>query len=190
MKKVLIIDNYDSFTYNLVHAVEEIINGPVDVWRNDQIDYEAIQTYDYIILSPGPGIPDEAGDLKKVISMYAGKIKMLGVCLGHQAIGEVFGAELDNLEEVYHGVQTPINHHTNCSLFAGIPVSFDGGRYHSWVIRKDSLNKLFEITATDELGAIMGMKHTSEHIYGVQYHPESILTPSGSTLLANFLNIN
>ena len=189
MKKVLIIDNYDSFTYNLVHAIEKILGHDIDVWRNDQIDYGKIDSYEYIILSPGPGIPDEAGELKKIITTYAKSTKMLGVCLGHQAIGEVFGAKLKNLEKVYHGVQTDMEQTASNILFKGLKKKFDGGRYHSWVIEKGSLPPEFTITSRDSNGEIMSFKHQDHHLYGVQFHPESILTPQGSTILSNFLNV-
>ncbi len=189
MKRVLIIDNYDSFTYNLVHAVEDILGHEIDVWRNDQIDYEKIEDYEYIILSPGPGIPDEAGDLKKVITTYSRKKKMLGVCLGHQAISEVYGAELQNLDRVYHGVQTPIEQTQENVLFKGLKNSFAGGRYHSWVVKQGTLNEEFEITSQDANGEIMSFEHKELPLYGVQFHPESILTPEGKTMLSNFLNV-
>jgi len=189
MKKVLVIDNYDSFTYNLVHAIEEILGYEIDVWRNDMIDYNSIDRYDYIILSPGPGIPDEAGELKNIIKQYSDKIKMLGVCLGHQAIGEVYGAQLENLKRVYHGVQTPMDQSQKCALFEEVSSTFQGGRYHSWVIKKDTLPKEFIITSKDEKGEIMSFRHREHQLYGVQFHPESILTPEGNTILKNFLNV-
>lgn len=187
MKNILVIDNYDSFTYNLVHAIQHIVGHDITVWRNDEIDYDNIDNFDYIVLSPGPGIPDEAGDLKKVIQKYSSKKKMLGVCLGHQAIGEVYGADLRNLDEVYHGVQTPIVQQGSSELLKGLEESFPGGRYHSWVIQKDTLSDDFTITATDEKGEIMSIKHKELELHGVQFHPESILTPDGNTILENFL---
>ena len=189
MKRVLVIDNYDSFTYNLVHAVEKILGHEIEVWRNDHIDYGRIEEFDFIILSPGPGIPDEAGDLKEVIRRYSASKKMLGVCLGHQAIGEVFGANLRNLDKVYHGVQTNMYQVGNGILFEGVNKDFPGGRYHSWVIQKDTLNGDFEITAIDDQGEIMGISHKEYNVHGVQFHPESILTPDGSRILENFLRI-
>ncbi len=190
MKKVLIIDNYDSFTYNLVHAIEGILGHDITIWRNDQIDYSQIEGFEYIILSPGPGIPNEAGDLKKVISDYSSSKKMLGVCLGHQAIGEVYGATIVNMDKVYHGVQTDIIHNKNNTLFQGLEERFDGGRYHSWVIKNDTLNEaIFEVTSRDDNGEIMSFKHKELPLYGVQFHPESILTPEGETILSNFLNV-
>lgn len=189
MKKVLIIDNYDSFTYNLVHAIEEILGYGIVVWRNDKIDYSKIDEFDYIILSPGPGIPEEAGDLKKVIRQYSKSKKMLGVCLGHQAIGEVYGAQLENLEKVFHGVQTPMSQSADNILFKGLSEIFDGGRYHSWVIKKSTLPTTFTITSQDSNGEIMSFKHNELNLFGVQFHPESILTPEGNKILSNFLNV-
>ncbi|MEL6390617.1 MAG: aminodeoxychorismate/anthranilate synthase component II [Bacteroidota bacterium] len=189
MKKIIIIDNYDSFTYNLVHAIQEIVGHTIDVVRNDQIDFELLSSYDYIVLSPGPGIPDEAGDLKRVIREYGEGTKMLGVCLGHQAIGEVYGAQLHNLEKVYHGVQTSMQQTQTDSLYVGIDSTFEAGRYHSWVIRQGTLSDDFVITSVDDQGEIMSMKHKDHHLYGVQFHPESILTPEGPKILENFLNI-
>ncbi len=189
MKKIIIIDNYDSFTYNLVHAIQEIVGHPIEVVRNDVIDYDLLDTMDYIVLSPGPGIPEEAGDLKAVIKRYAGKKKMLGVCLGQQAIAEVFGATIKNLDEVYHGVQTPVSVINDDPLFAGIPSPIDVGRYHSWVVEKDTLSNEFIITSEDDKGEIMSMRHKELPIYAVQFHPESILTPTGEQMLANFLEV-
>lgn len=189
MKNILVIDNYDSFTYNLVHAIQDIVGHDITIWRNDEIDFDEIENFEYIILSPGPGIPEEAGDLKKVIEDYSSKKKMLGVCLGHQAIGEVYGAVLQNLDEVYHGVQTPILKSGNSKLLEGLEESFPGGRYHSWVIEKNTLSDDFLITSTDEYGEIMSFKHKKLNLHGVQFHPESILTPDGNTILKNFLNL-
>ncbi len=189
MHKVLVIDNYDSFTYNLVHALQELLNYGVEVKRNDQVDMDYIDQFDYIILSPGPGIPDEAGDLKKIIKHYAPTKKILGVCLGQQAIGEVFGAKLRNLDEVYHGVQTSFESLDNCSIFDNIDKKFLAGRYHSWVIDKDTMPDELIITCTDEYNEVMGIKHVEYDVYGVQFHPESVLTPEGETMLSNFLSI-
>lgn len=191
MKKIVVVDNYDSFTYNLVHALEELCGHPVAVRRNDQLDWQELEDAEYIILSPGPGLPDEAGDLKACIKKYASSKKMLGVCLGHQAIGEVFGGHLQNLAEVFHGVQTPIySTDIKCPLFDGLHKQFEGGRYHSWVIEKNSLPAEFQVTCFDEAGEIMGFQHLDYALYGVQFHPESILTPDGITILKNFLNLN
>lgn len=190
--KILVFDNYDSFTYNLVHLVEKIINGKVDVYRNDQISLEQVAVYDKIILSPGPGIPSEAGLLLPLIEAYAATKSILGVCLGHQAIGEAFGAKLINLESVFHGVATPINIRMNAEepispLFAGLPATIEAGRYHSWVIAPETLPEVFDITATDEVGMIMGIQHKTYDVQGVQFHPESILTPDGESILRNWL---
>ena len=189
MKKILVIDNYDSFTYNLVHLIEDIVGHDITVWRNDQIDYNTIDDFEYVILSPGPGIPDEAGDLKKVISHHLDGKKVLGVCLGHQAIGEVFGARLHNLDRVYHGVSTDINTTATCALLDNMSSSFEAGRYHSWVIQPDTLSDDFVVTSKDENGQIMSMRHKDKSIYGVQFHPESVLTPAGKTILTNFLSL-
>ena len=189
MKKIIIIDNYDSFTYNLVHAIQEIVGHTIEVVRNDVIDYDVLDTMDYIVLSPGPGIPDEAGDLKKVIKRYASKKKMFGVCLGQQAIGEVFGASIKNLDEVYHGVQTPIQVTNEGPILAGIETPIDVGRYHSWVIQKETLSDDFIITSEDDKGEIMSIRHKEYPLYAVQFHPESILTPTGEQMLSNFLNL-
>lgn len=189
MKQILVIDNYDSFTYNLVHLIEEIVGHEITVWRNDQIDYTAIDNYDYVVLSPGPGIPEEAGDLKKVIRDHLEDKKVLGVCLGHQAIGEVYGAELQNLDRVYHGVSTEMATTAACTLLEGLERSFEAGRYHSWVIKKDSITDDFIVTSRDDKGEIMSMRHREKEIYSVQFHPESVLTPEGKKILSNFLSL-
>lgn len=189
MKKILILDNYDSFTYNLVHAVYEILQQDVDVIRNDKLTIEEVDKYDYIILSPGPGIPDEAGLLKPIIKQYFESKKILGVCLGHQAIFEVLGGKLENLSKVYHGVQSTMHicNEENI-LFNGISNSFKAGRYHSWVGEIDTLPKSLSITSKDDTGQIMSFRHNSLPVFGVQFHPESILTPKGNLILKNFLN--
>jgi anthranilate synthase component 2 len=188
--KVVIIDNYDSFTYNLVHLINEIIDGEVTVCRNDQFNIEELEVYDYIVLSPGPGLPDEAGLLKEVIRTYASTKKIFGVCLGLQAIGEVFGGKLKNLSKVFHGMKTVMTQTDNYDpIFNGINKSFDAGRYHSWVIDKSSFPTDLLITATDTDGEIMAARHKKYNIYGVQFHPESIMTPDGKTMLTNFLNL-
>lgn len=186
--KLLVFDNYDSFTYNLVHLVEKILGEKVDVARNDQIALEDMEQYDKIILSPGPGIPVEAGLLLPLIRQYAASKSILGVCLGHQAIGEVFGGRLINLENVYHGVAT------NCSvissdehLFKNIPAQLEVGRYHSWVIQKEGFPDELEVTAVDDNGMIMAMKHKKYNVRGVQFHPESVLTPMGEQIIKNWL---
>ena len=186
--KILVIDNYDSFTYNLVHLIKELVDTQVDVVRNDQISLEDVDQYDVIVLSPGPGIPDEAGLLKEIIREYAPKKKMLGVCLGQQAIGEVFGSQLKNLDDVFHGVETPMMlTDVSCSLFNDVPQTFQAGRYHSWVIDKSTLSPDLEVTCTDEYDEIMGIKHKEHKVFAIQFHPESVLTPDGETMMSNFL---
>ena len=194
--KVLVFDNYDSFTYNLVHLVEKILHQKVEVHRNDQIPLEKVADYDKIILSPGPGIPSEAGMLLPLIKEYAPKKSILGVCLGHQAIGEAFGGKLVNLSTVYHGVATPVKKvrrekanvsEEECSLFEGLPDEFEVGRYHSWIVSEEGFPKELEVTAKDEQGYIMGLQHKSYDVQGVQFHPESVLTPQGEVILRNWL---
>ncbi|MBQ4406345.1 MAG: aminodeoxychorismate/anthranilate synthase component II [Bacteroidales bacterium] len=185
--ETIIIDNYDSFTYNLAGYVAELGYG-VDVIRNDKFQIQDIGYYDKIILSPGPGIPSEAGLLKQVISEYAHKRPILGVCLGHQAIGEVFGATLRNLTNVYHGVSTPANLFGNDYLFSNIPHRIDVGRYHSWVVDTQNFPNDLEITAMSDDGCIMGLKHKRYDVHGIQFHPESVLTPEGKQIIKNFLS--
>ncbi len=186
--KILIFDNYDSFTYNLVHLVKELGYTDVDVFRNDKIALEDVAKYDKIILSPGPGIPSEAGLLLPLIKEYAGKRPILGVCLGHQAIGEAFGAQLKNLEDVYHGVATRINITQPDYIFDTLGRELEVGRYHSWIVDNNGLPDCIEITATDNNGQIMALKHKEFDVHGVQFHPESVLTPAGETIIKNFLN--
>lgn len=186
--KILIFDNYDSFTYNLVHLVKELGYTDVDVFRNDKIALEDVAKYDKIILSPGPGIPSEAGLLLPLIKEYAGKRPILGVCLGHQAIGEAFGAQLKNLEDVYHGVATRINITQSDYIFDTLGRELEVGRYHSWIVDNKGLPDCIEITATDNNGQIMALKHKEFDVHGVQFHPESVLTPAGETIVKNFLN--
>lgn len=186
--KILVFDNYDSFTYNLVHLVEKIIHEKVDVHRNDQIALDKIKQYDKIILSPGPGIPSEAGLLLDVIKEYASTKSILGVCLGHQAIGEAFGGTLENLDTVYHGVATPCHLSTvNSQLFQGLPKEIEVGRYHSWVIKDEDFPEVLEVTARDDNNLIMGLQHKTYDVQGVQFHPESVLTPDGEAILRNWL---
>ena len=186
--RILVFDNYDSFTYNLVHLVEKILNENVEVYRNDQISLEKVASYDKIILSPGPGIPSEAGLLLPLIKAYASTKSILGVCLGHQAIGESFGGTLVNLDTVYHGVATTISKGPASSmLFEGLENKFSVGRYHSWVIDQNNFPAELEITAQDENGLVMALQHKTFDIQGVQFHPESILTPQGETILRNWL---
>jgi len=204
MMKILVFDNYDSFTYNLVHLVEKILHEKVDVYRNDKIPLEKVKEYDKIILSPGPGVPGEAGLLLPLIKEYASSKSILGVCLGHQAIGEAFGGKLLNLSSVYHGVATSIRvvngqssmvnegnsrsiHHLQKNLFEGLPGEFEAGRYHSWIVSKENFPAELEITAEDEKGYIMGLQHKNYDVQGVQFHPESVLTPMGEKIMRNWL---
>ncbi|MGB0896242.1 MAG: anthranilate synthase component II [Flavobacteriaceae bacterium] len=190
MEKILVLDNYDSFTYNLVHYIEANPNYSVDVFRNDEISLDAVDNYNTIVLSPGPGLPDEAGILKALIARYAPTKKILGVCLGMQAIGEVFGGTLDNLNNVFHGVATKISQtNTNDLIYKDLPETLEVGRYHSWVISNNNFPNELKITATDDQGQIMSIKHQQYNVYGVQYHPESILTTHGKEIIANFLDI-
>jgi len=185
MKKIIVIDNYDSFTYNLVHYLEDL-NCEVTVKRNDQLRLEELEAYDKIVLSPGPGIPDEAGLLKAIIKRYAPTKSILGVCLGQQAIAEVFGGTLINLDEVYHGVATEVTLTVDDEpLFDGLGTTFMVGRYHSWVV--SDLPDELEITSIDEHNQIMSLRHTTYDVKGVQYHPESVLTPNGKKILENWL---
>lgn len=186
--KIVIIDNYDSFTYNLSHLVKEL-GANVTVMRNDQFDIDEIAVYDKIILSPGPGIPSEAGLLLDVIKTYAGKKSMLGVCLGHQAIGEVFGGKLENLSEVFHGVATPCHITAKDSIFQGLPTCITIGRYHSWIVSKNGLPDCLEVTAESDEGQIMALRHRQYDIHGIQFHPESVLTPEGKTIIKNFIDL-
>lgn len=183
--KVLMIDNYDSFTYNLVHILEGL-NVDVTVKRNDQFELEEVEQYDKIMLSPGPGIPDEAGLTKQVIMSYAESKPILGICLGHQAIAECFGGRIMNLKEVYHGVGTPITV-DNDYLFEGCTPKLIVGRYHSWAVDGDSLPSTLEITGEDENGIVMSLKHKTLDVRGVQFHPESILTPLGAKIIENWI---
>lgn len=185
--KLLVFDNYDSFTYNLVHLVQKILGQKVDVFRNDQLPLEAVNEYDKIILSPGPGIPEEAGLLLPLIKAYASKKSILGVCLGHQAIGQAFGGSLHNLSTVYHGVATKIDGGNDDRLFAGLTGTLTVGRYHSWIVREEDLPAELEITARDEQGYIMALRHKTYDVRGVQFHPESVLTPDGEQMLRNWL---
>lgn len=187
MKKILVIDNYDSFTYNLVHYLEEF-KCEVTVYRNDEFDLEEIKPFDKILLSPGPGIPDEAGLLKEVIKTYASTKSILGICLGQQAIAEVFGGSLINLEKVYHGVATNINICVdNEILFEGLGKQMEVGRYHSWVVNPVDFPETLEITSTDDNGQIMSLRHKTLDIRAVQFHPESVLTPKGKQILENWV---
>ncbi len=189
MKKILIFDNYDSFTYNIVHVVEEL-GFECDIIRNDKISIEEVEKYDKIILSPGPGIPSEAGILLELIQRYAATKSILGVCLGHQAIGEAFGAKLTNLSQVYHGIESEIDIVASDPLFEGLEDKIHVGRYHSWVVSQEGLPSCLEITALDnESGQIMALRHKTYDIRGVQFHPESVLTPMGKTIINNYLQL-
>ena len=204
--KILVFDNYDSFTYNLVHLVEKITHQKVDVYRNDEIPLEDVNRYNKIILSPGPGIPEEAGLLLPLIKQYAPTKSIIGVCLGHQAIGQAFGGKLTNLTAVYHGIATPIRVSSlpltdnrqplddggqrstvNGQLFAGLGNEFIVGRYHSWVVSDEGFPDALKVTARDEHNFIMALQHKTFDVQGVQFHPESVLTPSGETIMRNWL---
>ncbi len=184
--KIVIIDNYDSFTYNLSHLIKEL-GAEVTVLRNDQFELSELEQYSKIVLSPGPGIPSEAGLLLNVIRTYAGKKPILGVCLGHQAIGEAFGAKLENLSDVFHGVATPCHIVAEDPIFSGIERDITIGRYHSWVVSKDNLPDCLEVTAVSDEGQIMALRHKTLNIRGIQFHPESVLTPDGKRMIQNFL---
>lgn len=186
---LVIIDNYDSFTYNLAHLVKEL-GAEVDVLRNDQFQLEDLEKYEKIILSPGPGIPEEAGLLLDVIRTYAGKKPILGVCLGEQAIGQVFGGKLTNLNDVFHGVQTPVKLTAPDYIFQGLPEEIPVGRYHSWVVDTQDFPDELEITAVSSEGQIMALRHRKYDVHGIQFHPESVLTPDGKTIMKNWLAHN
>lgn len=187
MKKVLVIDNYDSFTYNLVHYLEDL-NCDVTVVRNDKLVLEDVEPFDKIVLSPGPGIPDEAGLLKPIIEKYAATKSIFGVCLGQQAIGEVFGGSLENLDEVYHGVATNVTISVDDEyIFEDLEKDIEVGRYHSWVVSPNLPNSL-EATSFDANGQVMSLRHKTYDVRGVQYHPESVLTPDGKKILENWVN--
>jgi anthranilate synthase component 2 len=194
VNKLLVLDNYDSFTYNLVHLAKEILDGEVDVFRNDEISLDAVGQYEKILLSPGPGIPEEAGILLPLIRQYANTHSILGVCLGHQAIGQAFGGELMNLSKVYHGVSTPIYMMKDLNKsayhndwFSELETQQVVGRYHSWVVKQEQLPETLEITSVDELGMIMSLRHKKFDVQGVQFHPESVLTANGRKMLENWL---
>lgn len=184
---ILIFDNYDSFTYNLFHLVKSLGYNDVEVHRNNRIGLDAIERFDKIILSPGPGIPSETEGLLPLIRRFASGKSILGVCLGHQAIAEAFGGRLINLENVYHGVATPIQVVANHRIFDGLPETFEAGRYHSWVVDANDFPEELEITAKDETGQIMALRHRTWDVNGVQFHPESVLTPLGKMIVDNFL---
>lgn len=192
--KILVFDNYDSFTYNLVHLVERILHQKVDVYRNDQIPLGKVKEYDKIILSPGPGLPEEAGLLLPLIKEYASTKSILGVCLGHQAIGEAFGGKLENLNSVFHGVATKVRLGSRESgvespLFKGLPETIEAGRYHSWIVSNENFPGELEVTARDDNNFIMALLHKKFDVQGVQFHPESVLTPMGEKILRNWLSL-
>lgn len=190
MSKTIIIDNYDSFTYNLVQIVNEIQDEEVTVRRNNETTIEEVATFDHIILSPGPGLPEEAGLLKDIIKELGSTHKILGVCLGLQAIGEVYGAKLKNLDRVFHGIQSEFVQSEDISvIFKGVSLIFQAGRYHSWVVDKETISDDLIVTARGEFGEIMAAQHKTHQVYGVQFHPESIMTPEGSKMIENFLKI-
>ena len=184
--KTVIIDNYDSFTYNLAHLVKEL-GTEVDVLRNDKFELEELEKYDKIILSPGPGIPEEAGLLLEVIRTYAGRKPILGVCLGEQAIGQAFGGKLTNLSEVFHGIQTNVKIKNKDYIFDGLPTEIPVGRYHSWVVDADGFPEELMVTAISPEGQIMALKHREYDVHGIQFHPESVLTPDGKQIIGNWL---
>lgn len=187
--KILVLDNYDSFTYNLVHIIRELGYG-MDIYRNDQISVEAVGKYDKILLSPGPGIPDEAGIMKQVIRQYAASKSILGVCLGHQGIAECFGAKLFNLPHVLHGVTSTLQvTDEEEKLFAGLPQQFTVTHYHSWVVEATTLPKEIKVTSTNEQGLVLSLAHTQFDVRGVQFHPESIMTEHGKQIIKNWLSI-
>ena len=185
-ERVVIIDNYDSFTYNLAHLVKQL-GAKVEVFRNDQFTLNQLERFTKIILSPGPGIPEEAGLLMDVIRTYAGRKPMLGVCLGHQAIAEVFGGKLVNLKEVYHGIATEGTQFGNDPIFSGLPKRIVMGRYHSWVVDRAGFPDCLEVTAMSDDGQIMALRHRNYNIHGIQFHPESVLTPLGRHIISAFL---
>ena len=184
--KTVIIDNYDSFTYNLAHLVKEL-GTEVDVLRNDKFELEELEKYDKIIISPGPGIPEAAGLLLEVIRTYAGRKPILGVCLGEQAIGQAFGGKLTNLSEVFHGIQTNVKIKNKDYIFSGLPTEIPVGRYHSWVVDTEGFPEELVITAISSEGQIMALKHREYDVHGIQFHPESVLTPDGKQIVGNWL---
>lgn len=185
--KLLVLDNYDSFTYNLVHLIEKVSEISFDVIRNDKISIDSVKSYDKILLSPGPGLPKNAGIMPELIKTYGASKSILGVCLGLQAIGEAYGGILKNLDTVFHGIATPINIVAEDIIFDNCPKTFTVGRYHSWVINNHHLPQELQITATDEQGNIMALKHKTHDVRGVQFHPESILSEHGETMIHNWL---
>lgn len=188
MKRILVIDNYDSFTYNLVHYIGQITGVPPDVFRNDEIGLDQVEAYDKILLSPGPGIPSEAGICLDLIRQYGPVKSILGICLGHQAIGEAFGGRLLNLSSVFHGLSTPVTvRDPKEILFRGLPETFQAGRYHSWVVDPEGIPECLRVTCLDQNGMIMGLSHTAYDVRGLQFHPESVLTEHGMEIMKNWI---
>lgn len=187
--KILVLDNYDSFTFNLVHIIRELGHGPrMDVYRNDKIELDAVEAYDKVLLSPGPGIPSEAGIMPELIRRYAPSKHLLGVCLGHQGIAECFGAQLHNMEEVLHGIATPTRLlGAEDPIFAGVPREFQVARYHSWTVVRQSMNGELNLLAEDPNGQVMALKHKTFSVYGLQFHPESVITEHGIQIMKNWL---
>ncbi len=189
MMKILVLDNYDSFTYNLVQYIERVVKKPIDVRRNDQISLDEISSYDKILISPGPGIPNEAGITLDLIREYGATKSILGVCLGHQAIAEAFGGSIRNLSTVYHGVMGQMKQtKAGDYLFEGVPTEFDAGRYHSWVVEADTFPSQLEVTVENDEGYIMALRHKEYDVRGVQFHPESVLTEYGGRMILNWIN--
>ena len=188
MKKILVFDNYDSFTYNLVHLIEKVCDDKVEVHRNDKISLQEIDKFDRIVISPGPGIPSEAGILLDVIKKYAPVKSILGICLGHQAIAEAFGGTLLNLKNVFHGVSTPVEILVKDSIFKNVPFKINVGRYHSWVVDRINFPDALEIMAVDESNNIMALRHKNFDVRALQFHPESILTEFGENIISNWIN--
>lgn len=187
--KILVLDNYDSFTYNLVQYIERVLKKAVDVKRNDQLSLEEVAAYDKILISPGPGIPNEAGICLDLIKEYGPSKSILGVCLGHQAIAEAYGGSITNLSTVYHGVTGQMKQLVDDEyLFSGVPTEFDAGRYHSWVVEHDTLPRDLEITVENDEGYIMAIRHREHDVRGVQFHPESVLTEYGGMMILNWIN--
>lgn len=185
--KILVIDNYDSFTFNLVHIIRAL-GHPMDIFRNDKITVEEVKQYDKILLSPGPGIPDEAGIMKAVVKEYGPSKSILGICLGHQGIGEVYGAALFNIPKVLHGVTSTVEVTDDDEyLFKGVTKTFQGTHYHSWAVRAESITPELKVTAVNDEGLVMGLRHTKYDVKGLQFHPESIMTPEGPKMIANWL---
>ena len=187
--RLVVVDNYDSFTFNLVHYIEEILDEDILVMRNDEIDYDLIETADEIILSPGPGLPSESGDLMKVIDLFHNKKKILGVCLGHQAIAEYFGGKLNNSERVHHGVSSAVELIHQDPLFKDLKSGFEVGRYHSWFVGDENFPQDLIVTSRTHEGTIMSLRHAQLQVFGVQFHPESVLTPQGKNIIRNFLHL-